>query len=442
MVPEMPDLQQFTSVSFCNYKALRRYSVALSGFNVLVGPNNSGKSTILGAFRMLAEGIRKASSRNPERIDLQDGRAWGYHMPLDDLPVATENIFSDYDDSQPALVDFRLSGGNRLELVFPESNVCYLVCTTTGRPVRSTSDQVLRSAPEPLQGWTMGRPSATTEGPLEFVEAEAMLMSLPLQHRTGREAARDLMEWRPRGAGLTAGQPEVLLTDTKHFLTLGTETLQATDLCRRQGAASGGDIRVAVSDDQDVHTPRQPTALRPVWGAPKGPERLAIEAASLLQATANIPAIVPDPFPQRFRRILGVADRLRATAQAMAGIAAELQGQQVLRRAPAVPKSQAQGDPKLPISPHEQHQGEAIHRPPLLGGRHPGQALHRRRDGLRNHRVVAAEIASVPDAPGATGQFQECVPGPFSVQSSRHVADQARTEQREAGRQADCWSSP
>jgi hypothetical protein len=86
-------------------------------------PDNSGKSTILGAFRILAEGIRKASSRNPERIDLPDGQAWGYHVPLDDLPVATENIFSEYDDSQPALVDFRLSGGNRLELVFPESNV-------------------------------------------------------------------------------------------------------------------------------------------------------------------------------------------------------------------------------------------------------------------------------------------------------------------------------
>jgi recombinational DNA repair ATPase RecF len=81
--------------------------VALSGFNVLVGRNNSGKSTILGAFRILAEGIRRASSRNPERLHLPDGRAWGYHVPVEDLPVATEHISSDYDDSQPALVDFR-----------------------------------------------------------------------------------------------------------------------------------------------------------------------------------------------------------------------------------------------------------------------------------------------------------------------------------------------
>ena len=99
----MPNLQHFTSVSFRNYKALRHYSVALTSFNVLVGLNNSGKSTILGGFRILAEGMRKAASRNPEPIDLSNGRVWGYHVPLEDVPVATENIFSDYDDSQPAL---------------------------------------------------------------------------------------------------------------------------------------------------------------------------------------------------------------------------------------------------------------------------------------------------------------------------------------------------
>jgi energy-coupling factor transporter ATP-binding protein EcfA2 len=136
----MPDIQRFTSVSFRNYKALRQYSVALREFNILVGPNNSGKSTILGAFRILSEGIRKASSRNPEYITLPSEHAWGYRVPLDDLPVSTENVFSDYDESQPALVEFRLSGGNRLQLIFPEQGVCYLICKTAGRPIRTTSD--------------------------------------------------------------------------------------------------------------------------------------------------------------------------------------------------------------------------------------------------------------------------------------------------------------
>jgi hypothetical protein len=130
------------------------------------------------------------------------------------------------------------------------------------------------------------------------------------------------MSLRPRGTGLTARQPALILTDTDHFLNLGADTRQATDLCRRQGEAIGGELLGAVADDQDFHTPRPPTALRPIRVAPKGPERLAIEAASLLQAADKRPAIVPNPFQERFRGLPGVAeDILRATAQAIASIA-------------------------------------------------------------------------------------------------------------------------
>lgn len=136
----MTDIQRFTSVTFKNYKALKRYSVSLSGFNVLVGPNNAGKSTIIGAFRILSEGMRKASAKKPEYINLEGITSWGYRVPLEDLPVATENIFSDYNDTEPATVEFRLSGGNKLLLIFPEPNSCILICKNEGRSVRSPSD--------------------------------------------------------------------------------------------------------------------------------------------------------------------------------------------------------------------------------------------------------------------------------------------------------------
>lgn len=133
----MSDKKQFTSVVFKNYKALKNYSISLNHFNVLVGPNNAGKSTIIGAFRILAEGMRKASARNPEYIPVNGFQGWGYRVPLDDLPIATENIFSDYDSTHPATIEFRLSGGNKLELIFPEQNACYLRCKTEGKAVRS-----------------------------------------------------------------------------------------------------------------------------------------------------------------------------------------------------------------------------------------------------------------------------------------------------------------
>lgn len=135
----MGEQQHFTSVRFHHYKAFRDYSISLNHFNVLVGPNNSGKSTILGAFRILAEAIRKARARNPSFVPGPHGQTKGYLVELQDVPVATENVFFDYDDSQPAFVQFRISNGNHLTLFFPERGVCYLICETRGRPVTSTA---------------------------------------------------------------------------------------------------------------------------------------------------------------------------------------------------------------------------------------------------------------------------------------------------------------
>jgi len=132
-------LERFTSVTFRNFKAFRQYSVSLAPFNVLVGPNNAGKSTVITAFRILSEAMRKAQSRIPEILRGPVGDEFGYQVNMADLPVASENIFSDYDDSQGATVKFRISNGNHLLLYFPERDACFMFPETTGRPVRTTS---------------------------------------------------------------------------------------------------------------------------------------------------------------------------------------------------------------------------------------------------------------------------------------------------------------
>jgi energy-coupling factor transporter ATP-binding protein EcfA2 len=131
---------RITSVRFRNYKAFSDYSISFSQFNVLVGPNNAGKSTVLGALRILSEGIRKARSRNPELIDGPKGhhvRAYG--IKLEGLPVSTENVFHNYDESAPATVDFRLSNSNSLTLYFPERGSCMMI-PSAELPVRSPTD--------------------------------------------------------------------------------------------------------------------------------------------------------------------------------------------------------------------------------------------------------------------------------------------------------------
>src|SRR3989442_15165799 len=76
----------FRSIRFKNYKALKKFYLPLSEFNVLVGPNNAGKSTIIGAFRLLSEGLRKARSKSAEYVPTL--KTFAYHIPLKDTPIA------------------------------------------------------------------------------------------------------------------------------------------------------------------------------------------------------------------------------------------------------------------------------------------------------------------------------------------------------------------
>jgi hypothetical protein len=116
-----------TSVQFRNFKALRQYSVTLQHMNILVGPNNCGKSTVIDAFRALEAAMRRARARHAESVVGPSGHAMG-HL-LDSLPILTENVHTDYADTDTA-VTFRLSNGNTLQLYFPAQGACTLIPET------------------------------------------------------------------------------------------------------------------------------------------------------------------------------------------------------------------------------------------------------------------------------------------------------------------------
>src|SRR4051812_36226518 len=108
----MPDTHQFVSVQFRRFKAFETFTLHLRHFNILVGPNNAGKSTILAAFRILAAAMRKATRRSAQLIRGPRGDSFGYVIDLGAISVAEENLFYNYDDSEPATVVFKLSNKN------------------------------------------------------------------------------------------------------------------------------------------------------------------------------------------------------------------------------------------------------------------------------------------------------------------------------------------
>jgi predicted ATPase len=133
----MADLDRFVSVDFTRFKAFKRFTLDLRHFNILVGPNNAGKSTVLAAFRMLAHAMRRAESRKAELMHGPNGLVHGHNIDLSQISVAEENLFFDYDDDEAASVRFRLASGNSLLLYFPEHGACRLIPDARGHACSS-----------------------------------------------------------------------------------------------------------------------------------------------------------------------------------------------------------------------------------------------------------------------------------------------------------------
>lgn len=114
-----------------NFKALAQFTVRLSDRNVLVGPNNSGKSTILGLFRTLDVGLRRGRLMRGERVETPVGRARGYRLSTDRLGFPLENVRTNYVPDRDPSATFTLSNGNTLTFHFSEDD-CVMTAEADG----------------------------------------------------------------------------------------------------------------------------------------------------------------------------------------------------------------------------------------------------------------------------------------------------------------------
>lgn len=121
----MRDRVSITTTTFSGYKGLGDYSLRLAHMNILVGPNNCGKSTVLGAYRVLMQGLRRARSSHAERLRGPSGRRAGWRLPDEAPPISAENIHTDYADIDTK-VEFKLSNRGQLTLFFPADGGCFL----------------------------------------------------------------------------------------------------------------------------------------------------------------------------------------------------------------------------------------------------------------------------------------------------------------------------
>jgi len=107
-----------SSIYFENFKILEKFSISLKEFNILVGVNNSGKSTILDALRILQGAYRFASRYNPQHVNLPNGRTvMGWEIPDISIPILLENIQTNFSD-EPAIIKYRFTKSKFLNIYF------------------------------------------------------------------------------------------------------------------------------------------------------------------------------------------------------------------------------------------------------------------------------------------------------------------------------------
>ncbi|MDJ0449141.1 ATP-binding protein [Methylocystis sp. JR02] len=149
----------FKSVRFNNFKGLREYNINLKQTNVLVGPNNAGKSTILDGFRALSAAIKFAGRRNPTPLSIRGQVQDGWDVPLSVIPISIANIHADYREELETSIVFTTASGRKLKLSFLENARVVLIVDDAQQSIRNTS-QFKRQFPIAIN-------SIPTLGPLE-----------------------------------------------------------------------------------------------------------------------------------------------------------------------------------------------------------------------------------------------------------------------------------
>lgn len=132
-----------TSIKFSQFKALHSFSVKLDSCNILVGPNNAGKSTIISSFRILEAALRTAGSKKPDFVIVDEMRKLGHRIPVNGLPVSLENVHTDYIHTN-TYITFRFSNSNQIFLHFPSDGGCIMSWETHGPTIRTA--QAFRNA--------------------------------------------------------------------------------------------------------------------------------------------------------------------------------------------------------------------------------------------------------------------------------------------------------
>jgi len=179
-----------------NFRCFDDQTIEFDKFNVVVGKNNSGKSTIIDALKLISNVIRYSPYRS------------GSLEPRD-IPFSTTNLRYNYRDEE-TLIFARFSDGTELEVVFPVEDKPFANILKNGKNIKN---KLLR---EKILGII---PPVRTFEEEEEIQSKDYIRSIMISHLTpthfrniwhyypdGFDEFRDLIEKTWPGYSITSPQ--------------------------------------------------------------------------------------------------------------------------------------------------------------------------------------------------------------------------------------------
>jgi len=116
-----------TRIELRNFKRFQHFVVKTRDGNILVGPNNSGKSSILDALRIFEACYRYTKQKRPSLIRLDGEYFDGFEIPESYLPMSLDNITTNYNEND-AIVKITHSNGSIANIrLHPERSVKFII---------------------------------------------------------------------------------------------------------------------------------------------------------------------------------------------------------------------------------------------------------------------------------------------------------------------------
>ena len=143
------------SVHFRHFKSLRKVDLELGPLNILTGPNNGGKTTLLSALRLLDLAVSRARTRRPTSVRTPAGRRDGLRIDTDSVSTSVANVHTDLLPLDTT-IDYVFVSGERLQLWFPSDGGCVLLGGDGANLPLTTGEFKKRFAGEVVQVPTLG----------------------------------------------------------------------------------------------------------------------------------------------------------------------------------------------------------------------------------------------------------------------------------------------